>query len=217
MDNEDKFEYPFANEASYSEALKSIPKIRGMREWINERTDILFVAEKLPLDGDGKPMFGPNTMKIVHTMYLAGLLEEDYDHPLTAERDIFVFQGITERHREERYPYSLVSFTEVPVYLNSFMVKGNLQHYCFRWSDWTRILDMLKPLEVEKVAILGKKMIRKANEWIKQDRDSKPKYGFLFDYKHNGHRAVPFYGLPITALNDEAVEYYRILKNERRR
>lgn len=42
-------------------------------------------------------------------------------------------------------------------------MKGKLRRYGICIADWERILDMLGPLRVKKVAVLGKKMIRLAN------------------------------------------------------
>lgn len=63
------------------------------------------------------------------------------------------------------------------------------------------------------MAVLGKKMIREANGGMKRDRESPAEYGFLWNHEHKGY-TVPFYGLPITGINWEAVAYYRMLREE---
>jgi len=212
MDSEDRYEYPF-DFLPNSEARRGIRKIRGMREWFNEDSEILFVAEKLPLEGDGKPLFGANSRKILWAMHQAGLLDRIYDDLGRMEIEVFALQGMVGGRNHPRYSYSAASWSEIPNFGEPVMVKGNLRLYGICIAGWERILDMLEPLGAKKVAVLGKKMIREANGWMKGKRESPAEYGFLWDHEYKGY-TVSFYGLPITGINAEAVEYFRMLKRE---
>lgn len=212
MDNKDRYEYPFEFLPA-GDKLKAVRKIRGMREWLNEESEILFVAQQLPLEGDGKPLFGSNFCKILWAMHQAGLIDDIYDDPGRAEIDIFALQGMRGGRHHPRYFYSAASWAHIPVFKEPVMVKGKLRRYGICIADWDRILDMLEPLGIKMVAVLGKKMIRNANGCIKGDRESPAEYGFLWNHEHKGY-TVPFYGLPITGINGEAVSYYRMLREE---
>lgn len=173
-----------------------VPPIQGVREYLHENSDVLFVVEELPPKSKRTEfIFGRSTRKVFETMREAGLISCAFDDLIKTEVEVF---GVGLQPG-----FHIASIAQLTY--SSFVSDG-----CqFIFQDWDRITLMIRLLQVRKLVLVGAE-VRKSLSGRSLRRYANA-YGHLGDYIDEGV-SVPLYGV---ALKGGKVADWRLLHRER--
>mgnify|MGYP000847695641 FL=1 len=158
-----------------------VPLIQGVREYLNEDSDVLFVVEELPPQGAPTEfIFGRSTRKVFDLMREAGLISCVSNDLIETEIEVFGV-GFQPGFRS-------ASITQL---VNLSAAKGG---YRIIIHDWERITRIIELLNVRKLVLVGTG-VRESLSQRSIHRYANT-YGCLGDYTDEGVR-VPLYGVPL--------------------
>lgn len=121
------YEFPFEEELDIFQHLRSVRRRRGVREYIHDQSDVLFVTGHLSLCGCPEDLiFGRNTRSIFVAMHEQGLIPAIEDDPIENEIEVFGMREIRTKAR----PFSIVAVFSPPECIQGRRVT---------FGDWERI------------------------------------------------------------------------------
>jgi hypothetical protein len=176
-------------------AESPVPPIDGVREYLHENSDVLFVVAELPPKSKRTEfIFGRSTRKVFEIMREAGLIACPVDDLIKAETEVFEVGS--------QPGFCKASIAQLTY--SSFVKDG----YRFIFQDWDRITRMITLLRVRKLVLIGTQ-VRKSLTQRSLGRYVNT-YGHLGDYVDEGV-SVPLYGV---ALKGGKVADWRLLHRE---
>jgi hypothetical protein len=181
---------------------KGVDAIQGVREYLWPESDILFVQERLPRDGEATPFFGPAAHKMWQTFYEVGLVTRLFRDPLAAEEAVFGSGLFVADNRR----LSIMTFAWRT---GTRLVDGRE----IVFGDWERLNTVCATLKARKLAYLGKKLANEGGrDWKNSGARPSNSFGYLRDHLAGIH-PVQLHGLPLTKLGPESNCFFAELKD----
>ncbi len=173
-----------------------MPPIEGVREYLHENSDLLFVVRELPpKHGRHQFIFGRSTGRVFVIMRDAGLITFPVDDPIKAEVELFgagLQPGL-----------GTASIAQLTTW--SFVKNGTR----FVFHDWDRITRMIPLLNARKLVVVGAQVRRSLEKRSLKRYDTS--YGYLGEYVDESV-SVPLYGV---SLSGGTVDDWRVLTMKR--
>lgn len=164
------------------------------REYLHEKSDLLFVVEHLPEDESPDLIFGTLTRKVFQTMQAAGLIRIEEPDPYATELDVFL------RGDQPGFKHASIVQLARPAPRASYS--------SFVIHDWERICErLLSELNVQKLVLVGTRVVKSyASRTLRHNNPSQGFIGYCKDEVHG--RTVPTYAV---SLKGTRVEDWRLL------